>query len=181
MSTVFNTLLIFLCLADLLFLLCSFVISLEVTLEVRGQQLIFSWPPVQLSLPSSVYLVLECLCHLALTTSVLMTASCTIERHQVFSGDWGRNWSNDVMTGSLSASRLPRKAYRDRGEETDHLLRPPHHPLGRDPQHSQVSPRHKSADQIKIKRRLRFISVTATGFELQKDPIYLRLTGSWFL
>ena len=69
MSTVFNTLLIFLCLADLLFLLCSFVISLEVTLEI--------------SLPSTVYLVLQCLSHLALTTSVLMTASCTIERHQV--------------------------------------------------------------------------------------------------
>ena len=69
MSTVFNKLLIFLCLADLLFLLCTFVISLQVTLEV--------------ALPTSLYLVLECLCHLALSTSVFMTASATIERHQV--------------------------------------------------------------------------------------------------
>jgi len=68
MSTVFNKLLMFLCLADLLFLMCSFVISLPVTLEF--------------GLPESVYLVLQCLCHLALTTSVFMTASCTIERHQ---------------------------------------------------------------------------------------------------
>ena len=148
MSTVFNTLLIFLCLADLLFLFCSFVISLEVTLEVRRQQSILSSPPAQLPLPSDVLLVLECLCHLALTTSVLMTASCTIERHQVFS-DLRQNWNNVVMTGSLSASRLPREAYRDREEETDHLLRPTHHPFCRAPQHSQVSPRHQAPESDK--------------------------------
>ena len=34
MSTVFNKLLIFLCLADLLFLLCSFALSVQLTLEV---------------------------------------------------------------------------------------------------------------------------------------------------
>ena len=86
MSTVFNKLLIFLCLADLLFLLCTFVISLQVTLEVRailvpGPSRVNLLPP-QVALPTSLYLVLECLCHLALTTSVFMTASATIERHQ---------------------------------------------------------------------------------------------------
>ena len=85
MSTVFNKLLIFLCLADLQFLLCSFVISLQVTLEVSATILVGGFLqllPSQLALPESLNLVLECLCHLALSTSVFMTASCTIERHQ---------------------------------------------------------------------------------------------------
>ena len=94
MSTVFNKLLIFLCLADLLFLLCSFVLSVQSTLEVSVSRAnnpscvrekfaqIVQLLSSQLALPESLNLVLECLCHLALSTSVFLTASCTIERHQ---------------------------------------------------------------------------------------------------
>ena len=117
MSTVFNKLLIFLCLADLLFLLCSFVLSVQSTLEVSVSRAnnpscvrekfaqIVQLLSSQLALPESLNLVLECLCHLALSTSVFLTASCTIERHQA-----GKQSSENNCLYDFTAFSLKRRS-----------------------------------------------------------------------
>ena len=69
MSSMFNKLLFFLCLADLVFLLSSLAMS-PVALQY------YSIYPVV------VYNMFECLCHVSLAVSVFLTTSITIERHQ---------------------------------------------------------------------------------------------------
>ena len=69
MSSMFNKLLLFLCLADLVFLLSSLGMS-PIALQIYGIY------------PVWVYNMFECLCHVTLAISVFLTTSITIERHQ---------------------------------------------------------------------------------------------------
>ena len=70
MSSMFNKLLLSLCLADLVFLLSSLAMS-PIALQYYNLY------------PLQAYHVAECLCHLSLAVSVFLTASISIERHQV--------------------------------------------------------------------------------------------------
>ena len=68
MSSVFNHLLLSLCLSDLVFLLATLAMS-----------------PVVMHYyfyPAHLYHASECVCHLALAASIFLTTSLTIERHQ---------------------------------------------------------------------------------------------------
>ena len=69
-SSMFNKLLLSLCLADLVFLLSSLAMS-PIALQYYNLY------------PLQAYHVAECLCHLSLAVSVFLTASISIERHQV--------------------------------------------------------------------------------------------------
>lgn len=91
MFSMFNKLLICLCLADLMFLVSNIAVS-PVSLQVcPGDR-----PAINLSfmltaqIPwlynTPMYHSLECVSHFSLSTSVFLTASCTVERHQV---SWG--------------------------------------------------------------------------------------------
>ena len=71
MSSMFHNLLLFLCMADLVFLLSSLAMSLAYTLQYYNLY------------PSYTYHAYECVCHVTLAVSVWITASITIERHQV--------------------------------------------------------------------------------------------------
>ena len=70
MSSMFNKLLLFLCLADLVFLLSSLAMS-PIALQYYNLY------------PLNAYKACECLCHVSLAASVFLTASISIERHQV--------------------------------------------------------------------------------------------------
>ena len=70
MSSMFNKLLLSLCLADLVFLLSSLAMS-PIALQYYTLY------------PLHVYHAMECLCHLSLAVSVFLTATLSIERHQV--------------------------------------------------------------------------------------------------
>ena len=70
MSSMFNKLLLSLCLADLVFLLSSLAMS-PIALQYYTLY------------PLPVYHAAECLCHVSLAVSVFLTASISIERHQV--------------------------------------------------------------------------------------------------
>ena len=68
MSSVFNHLLLSLCLSDLVFLLANLVTS-PVVMHYNFY-------------PSHLYFARECVCHVALAASIFLTTSLTIERHQ---------------------------------------------------------------------------------------------------
>ena len=70
MSSMFNKLLLSLCLADLVFLLSSLAMS-PIALQY------YTLYPLQ------VYHAAECLCHVSLAVSVFLPATLSIERHQV--------------------------------------------------------------------------------------------------
>ena len=70
MSSMFHNLLLFLCMADLVFLLSSLAMS-PIALQYYNLY------------PSYTYHAYECVCHVTLAVSVWITASITIERHQV--------------------------------------------------------------------------------------------------
>ena len=70
MSSMFNKLLLSLCLADLVFLLSSLAMS-PVALKY------YTLYPLQ------AYHAMECLCHFSLAVSSFLTATISIERHQV--------------------------------------------------------------------------------------------------
>ena len=84
----FNKLLICLCLADLMFLVSNIAVS-PVALQVCQSNLppgnIFIILPAQIPwlYNTPMYHSLECVSHFSLSTSVFLTASCTVERHQV--------------------------------------------------------------------------------------------------
>ena len=68
MTSVFNHLLLSLCLSDLVFLLSTLAMS-----------------PIVLHYylyPAHLYHASECVCHVALATSIFLTTSLSIERHQ---------------------------------------------------------------------------------------------------
>ena len=69
MVSVFNHLLLFLCLSDLVFLLASLAMS-PVAMEYHDLY------------PAELYHASECVCHVALAASIFLTASLSIERHQ---------------------------------------------------------------------------------------------------
>ena len=69
MVSVFNHLLLFLCLSDLVFLLTSLAMS-PVAMEYHDLY------------PAELYHASECVCHVALAASIFLTASLSIERHQ---------------------------------------------------------------------------------------------------
>ena len=69
MATVFNHLLLSLCLSDITFLLTSLVMS---PIAMGYHQLY----------PAEVYHVSECVCHVALAASIFLTTSLSLERHQ---------------------------------------------------------------------------------------------------
>ena len=67
-SSVFNHLLLSLCLSDLVFLLATLAMS-----------------PIVMHFyfyPANLYHASECVCHVALAASIFLTTSLTIERHQ---------------------------------------------------------------------------------------------------
>ena len=69
MTSVFNHLLLSLCLSDLIFLLTSLVMS-----------------PIAMGYhdlyPAELYHLCECVCHVALAASIFLTTSLSLERHQ---------------------------------------------------------------------------------------------------
>jgi hypothetical protein len=67
--SVFNHLLLFLCLSDLVFLLTSLAMS-PIAMEYHNLY------------PAELYHACECVCHVALASSIFLTASLSIERHQ---------------------------------------------------------------------------------------------------
>ena len=69
MVSVFNNILMFLCLSDLVFLLSNLAMS-PVAMEFHDLY------------PSELYHASECVCHVALAASIFLTASLSIERHQ---------------------------------------------------------------------------------------------------
>ena len=69
MASVFYHLLLSLCLADLVFLLSSLVMS-PIAMEYVNLY------------PAELYHASECVCHVALAASIFLTASLSIERHQ---------------------------------------------------------------------------------------------------
>ena len=74
MSSIFNKLLLSLCLADLVFLLSSLAMS-PIALQYYTLY------------PVPAYHAAECLCHLSLAVSVFLTATISIERHQVWASE----------------------------------------------------------------------------------------------
>ena len=69
MGSVFNHLLLSLCLSDLIFLLTSLVMS---PLAMQYYDLY----------PTNFYQASECVCHVALAASIFLTTSLSVERHQ---------------------------------------------------------------------------------------------------
>ena len=70
MASVFNHLLLSLCISDLVFLLSSMFMS-PIALQYYSIY------------PAYIYKISECFCHVSLAASIFLTASLTIERHQV--------------------------------------------------------------------------------------------------
>ena len=97
MSSMFHNLLLFLCMADLVFLLSSLAMSLAYTLQYYNLY------------PSYTYHAYECVCHVTLAVSVWITASITIERHQVII----KYLSSALLQSCLQAVCLPH-VYRSR-------------------------------------------------------------------
>ena len=96
MKSVFNHLLGFLCVADLLFIIPSIVLSVLIILGIYK---------------SNLYPVCECISHFGLASSIFITTAITFGRHQVkYLHIIKVNSSIPVLLGRVFSIFLPEKA-----------------------------------------------------------------------
>jgi len=156
MKSVFNHLLGFLCVADLLFIIPNIILSVLIVLGIYK---------------SNLYPVCECISHFGLASSTFTIIAITFERHQVHYSHIKNNSSIPIFLGCVFAILLPKKACYSRSSKAAHSIYSSITGFGISFQYSKVL---IIFTNTYTKSNSRFLSMTTYGEILQEFPSYLQ-------